>query len=235
MSFFAAFIRRQFLYQPPAPTTSFEGRIVIVTGSNVGLGLEASRSIVQLGAAKVILACRNVEKGKAAAKDIQDSTSCLPSTLDVWQLDMSSYASVQAFADRVKSELPRLDALLLNAGIQTFDFRIAEDDEETITINVVSLALLAFLLRPKLHETATTYKTQTHLTVTSSELYEMARFKERKASDGQIFPTLADKSKSSMMDRYNVSKLLEIFIIKQMAAMYPLKSSPVIINCVAPG
>jgi hypothetical protein len=43
--------------------------------------------------------------------------------------------------------------------------------------------------------------------VTASELYEVAKFKESKAPDGQIFATLADESKSDMMDRYNVSKL----------------------------
>jgi NAD(P)-dependent dehydrogenase (short-subunit alcohol dehydrogenase family) len=235
MSFFAAFIHRQFIYEPPAPTASFKGKTVIVTGSNVGLGLEASRWMVQLGASRVILACRNMDKGKAAAKDIQESTLCSPDIVDVWHLDLSSYASVQAFADKVKTELPRLDVLNLNAGIGTLKFRTTEDNEETITTNVVSLSLLAFLLHPKLRETATKYSTQTHITITASELYEVAKFKERKAPTGQIFATLNDKTKANMLDRYNVSKLLEVFLVKQMASMSPLSSSNVIVNCVAPG
>jgi hypothetical protein len=36
MSFFVAFIHRQFIYELPVPTTSFKGKIAIVTGSNVG-------------------------------------------------------------------------------------------------------------------------------------------------------------------------------------------------------
>jgi NAD(P)-dependent dehydrogenase (short-subunit alcohol dehydrogenase family) len=235
MSFLAAFIYRQFLSEPPVPTASFEGKTAIVTGSNVGLGLEACRWMVQLGASRVILACRNVEKGKAAAKDIQKTTSCSADMLDVWQLDLSSYASVLAFADRAKSELPRLDVLNLNAGIGTLQFRIAEGNEETINTNVISLTLLAFLLHPKLHETAVKYNTQTHITVTGSELYEVAKFKESKVPPGKIFATLNDKTKAKMSDRYNVSKLIEIFVIKQMATMSPLSSGNVIINCVAPG
>jgi NAD(P)-dependent dehydrogenase (short-subunit alcohol dehydrogenase family) len=104
------------------PTASFKGKTVIVTGSNVGLGLEASRWIVRLGASQVILACRNVEKGKAAAKDIQATTSCSSGSLQVWHLDISSYVSVQAFTDRVKAELPRLDVLLGDAGVGTNKF-----------------------------------------------------------------------------------------------------------------
>jgi NAD(P)-dependent dehydrogenase (short-subunit alcohol dehydrogenase family) len=235
MSFLAAFVQRQLFYEPPAPTASFQGQTVIVTGSNGGLGLEASRQIVQLGASKVILACRSIEKGRTAAKDIQESTSCAPDTLDVWQLDMGSYASVQAFADKAKSELARLDVLILNAGIRNAEFRMAEDDEETITVNVVSLALLGFLLHPKLHETAAKYGKNTHLTVTGSELYEMAKFKERGSPEGELFAALRDESKASMFDRYNVSKLLGIFIIKKMAALAPLADSSVIVNIIAPG
>jgi len=235
MSFLAAFIYTQFIYEPPVPTASYKGKTVIVTGSNVGLGKEACRWIVRLGASQVILACRNVEKGKLAAADIQATTSCSSDTLQVWHLDMSSYVSVLAFSDKVKAELPRLDAVLGNAGLRTTVFRETEDNEETITTNVVSLSLLSFLLHPILHKTALKYDTQSHFTVTASELYELANFKEHKGPTGQIFKTLADKNKSRMTDRYNVSKLLIIFVIKQMAAMSPISSSNVIVNCVAPG
>lgn len=217
------------------PTASFKGKTVIVTGSNVGLGLEACRWLVRLGASQVILACRNVEKGKAAAKDIRATTSCSPNVLQVWKLDMSSYDSVIAFAEKAKSELPRLDAVLANAGIATRTFGMTEDNEETITTNVVSLSLLAFLLRSKLHETSENFNTETHLTITASELYEVAKFQERNAPEGKIFATLNDKSTANMADRYNVSKLLEILFVKQMAAMFPMSSSKVVINCVAPG
>ncbi len=235
MSFFAAFIYRQFIYEPPVPTASFKGKTTIVTGASSGLGLEACRWMARLGASQIILACRNVEKAKAAAKDIQETTLCSSDTLQVWHLDMSSYASVQAFSDRVKAELPRVDVLMANAGVGTQKFRMTEDNEETITTNVVSMSLLAFLLHSKLRETADQHNTQTHITVTASELYEVAKFKERKAPAGQLFATLNDKSEASMFDRYNVSQLLEIFIVKQIAALSPISSSGVIVNSVAPG
>jgi NAD(P)-dependent dehydrogenase (short-subunit alcohol dehydrogenase family) len=230
------FIDRQFINNnPPNPTTSFAGKIVIVTGSNVGLGREACRKFVSLGASQVIIACRNLEKGKAAAKDIQATTSCSSDVLQVWHLDMSSYTSVISFAEKVKTELPRLDAFLANAGLVASKFKMTEDNEELITTNVVSTALLAFLVHPKLSETAKKFNTQTHLTYTGSELYVIAKLKEQTAPPGQLFAYLNDEKKANMGDRYNVSKLLGLFVIKQMAAMSPLSSSGVIINCVAPG
>jgi len=229
------FIYRQFIHEPPPPTASFKGKTVIVTGGSGGLGLEACRWMVRLGASQVIIACRNIEKGEAAAKDIQATTSCPSDTLQVWELDLSSYASVQEFSKRVTTELPRVDAFLANAGIGTRTFRMTEDNEETITTNVISTSLLAFLLHPKLRQTATKYNTHTHFTVTGSELYEVAVFKESKVPDGQIFATLNDKSKAVMSDRYNVSKLLDLYCIKEFAAMSPVNSSGVIVNCVAPG
>lgn len=235
MSFLAAFVYRQFIHEPPIPTASFKGRTAIVTGASSGLGLEACRWMVRLGASQVILACRNVDKAKTAAKDVEATTLCSSDTLQVWPLDMSSYSSVQAFSDRVKAELPRVDVLIANAGLGTQKFRMTEDNEETITTNVVSMSLLAFLLHSKLRETAAKYNTQTHFTVTASELYEVAKFKERNAPAGQLFATLNDKSTANMFDRYNVSKLLAIFIVKQIAVLSPINSSGVIVNCVAPG
>jgi NAD(P)-dependent dehydrogenase (short-subunit alcohol dehydrogenase family) len=232
---FSKFVHRQFIYEPPVPTASFKGKTVIVTGSNTGLGLEASRWIVRLEASKVILACRNLEKAKAAADNIRSTTKCGPDIVEVWHLDMSSYASVQAFAEKARTELPRLDAVLANAGMASTKFHITEDDEETITTNVVSTALLGFLLFPKLRETAERSGSQTYLTFTASELYETAKFNERKAPDGQIFAFFNDKKNFKMMDRYDTSKLLDVFIVKQMAALAPLDSNKVIVNCVAPG
>lgn len=64
------------------------------TGANIGLGKEAARHFVQLNAAKVIIACRSVEKGENAKQDIE-STTGRKGVVDVWQLDLQSYDSVR--------------------------------------------------------------------------------------------------------------------------------------------
>lgn len=235
MPFVTSFLHRQLLSQLPEPTTSFKGRTVIVTGSNTGLGRETCRWIVRLGASHVILACRNVGKGDAAAKDIMTTTGCSKETLEVWQIDMASYESVKAFAVRVKTELPRLDVLIANAGINSQEFRLLEDNEAQVTINCVSLFLLGFLLLPTLRNTAIQYNTQTHFTITSSDLHETAKFEERRAPPGQIFAALNDGAKFPGGDRYATSKLLEILVVREIASLLPVEANNVIINCVSPG
>jgi NAD(P)-dependent dehydrogenase (short-subunit alcohol dehydrogenase family) len=90
------------------------GRTAVVTGANSGLGLETARELARKGA-RVVLACRNAEKGAAAAKDVE---SCAPGA-DVMlaALDLGSLDSVRAFADRFKSEHGGADLLINNAGV----------------------------------------------------------------------------------------------------------------------
>jgi len=108
-------LRSQVTVSIPVPTASFAGETVIITGANTGLGREAAKHIVRLGASKVILACRNVSKGEEARVYIEKETK-KTGTTEVWELDMSNYDSVKRFARRAEKE-ERLDAVILNAGI----------------------------------------------------------------------------------------------------------------------
>lgn len=145
------FLRSQFFSIPPYPTKKYTSQTIIVTGSNAGLGLEASRHFVRLDAAKVILAVRNVEKGEAAKRSIEQSTG-RTGVVEVWQLDLAQYESVKSFTEKAMG-LERLDVLVENAGIVTFQFKMMEEDESSVTTNVVSPVLHALLLLPKLRET----------------------------------------------------------------------------------
>ena len=120
----------QFFVKLPVPTQSFAGQTIIITGSNTGLGREAASHILELGAAKVILAVRNVSKGEAAKKHISTHSARLNAQdlIEVWELDLSNYESVKAFAKRAES-LDRIDAVIQNAGISTDQFAVAEDNE----------------------------------------------------------------------------------------------------------
>ena len=114
------FFDSQFFRTPKYPTKSFSNQVVIVTGSNVGLGLEAARHFYRLNCAKLILAVRTVSKGQAAKESILSSVkhrSDGADALEIWPLDLSSTKSTLAFADRVKKDLPRLDLIVENAGV----------------------------------------------------------------------------------------------------------------------
>jgi retinol dehydrogenase 12 len=200
MGFLTSFFYSQLFVSLPKPTTPFTGKTVIVTGANTGLGFEAAKHIVGLNAKKVILACRNLQKGEAARQVIEDSTG-RKNVVEVWHLDLDLYDSVKKFAARAGSELSRLDAVIENAGIMTSAFRLAEENESTITVNVISTFLLAMLLLPQLHKTQQKYGVETTLTIVASELHWVAKFPERESAPGEIFNTLNDKAMAQMGDR----------------------------------
>jgi NAD(P)-dependent dehydrogenase (short-subunit alcohol dehydrogenase family) len=230
-----SFLYSQLIQTLPYPKASFAGKSVIVTGSNVGLGKEAARHMVRLGASPLILAVRSLEKGNAAKEDIERSTGCAKGTIRVWELDMANYGSVQKFATRAERELERVDILLANAGIASFEFTRAEGNEKMITVNVVSTFLLTLLMMPKLKETAKEFNTRPVVTITSSEVHGHTDFPEKSSPPGQIFQTLNDESKADMNSRYPVSKLLEVFGVRAFADRYPSSSFPITLNTVNPG
>lgn len=220
------FIWSQLFVRLPYPSHSFSGQTVIVTGSNVGLGKEAARHFARLDAAKVILAVRNTTAGEEAAKDIQATTG--RNVCEVWKLDLGSYESVKEFAARA-SKLPRIDVLLENAGIAVQKFKMMEKDESTVTVNVVSTFLLALLLLPKLQETKTKFNTTPTITIVSSEVHGWVKFTEWQ--DDDVFATLSDEKKAKMSERYPLSKLLEVLVIKEIAP----KINGVTLNMLNPG
>lgn len=253
MSFLLKFLHSQLFLSLPYPEAEFSGQTVIVTGSNVGLGFEAAQHFTRLNAKKVILAVRSLEKGEAAKKSIEESTK-RTGAVEVWQLDLSSYESVKQFVQRAEA-LERLDVIVENAGIATDKYKVFEDNESTITTNVVSTFLLALMILPKLRETSTKFNVTPHLVIVSSEVHYFTSFPERTSPN--IFQTLNDKETANMHDRYVsicwegigsdvigadslpryiVSKLLEVFFVRELASRTVVNSKPdVIINYLNPG
>ncbi|KAB2569740.1 Short chain dehydrogenase sol3 [Lasiodiplodia theobromae] len=238
VSYFSNFFYSQLFVTVPKPTTSFKDRIVIVTGGNIGLGLETARTIASLGAAKVVISSRSTSKGEAARADILETTKREPAAVEVWPLDLCSFDSVRAFALRAKS-LPRLDALVCNAGIATNIFKLAEGHESSITTNVISTFLLSFLLFPLLKETATRTGSLSHLVIVSSEVHFFTQLAERKKDPNlPIFDILRSKENSDMQDRYNVSKLLDLLVVRELCTPPDGPASgtyPVVISAPHPG
>ena len=191
------FVLTQLFTRLPYPTNDHSGQTIIVTGSNVGLGFEASRHFTRLNAEKVILAVRSLEKGQKAKESIEESTQ-RHGVVEVWQLDLSSYESVKQFANRAEG-LKRLDVLVENAGIAKNQYSVLEDNEAQITVNVVSTFLLGLLLLPKLRESGSKYNFTPHLSIVSSEVHGWTELTEKHAPE--IFKELNDKEKADMEQR----------------------------------
>ncbi|KAF4976413.1 hypothetical protein FZEAL_6917 [Fusarium zealandicum] len=234
----AEFIRHQSSSLPMALTaTECAGKTYIVTGSNIGLGLECSKHLVKLGSKKVIMAVRSLERGQAALAAVEAET-LVKGVAEVWQLDMGDYGSVKTFAARVERDLERVDGILENAAAANGSWIVTEGMESTIAVNVVGTVLLAVLLMPYLSRCAKNFRIQPRIGIVTSGLGF-----SREVDLSKIDKTrgiLGDVNDSSKWDidgtnRYSLSKLLQVFAVRRLAQLAPVEKTGIIINLIGPG
>lgn len=127
---------------------SFNGT-AIITGANTGVGEQVARALAEM-ARRVVLCCRNTEKGEGARQRI---LSVHPAaTVEVEELDLSSLSSVRGFVKRWKErEDQTIELLCCNAGgVQLAKNKTEDGHEATYQINALSHHLLAMELLPSL-------------------------------------------------------------------------------------
>src|SRR4029453_7740437 len=90
------------------------GRTAVITGANTGLGYETAAALAAKGA-HVVLAVRNLDKGKAAADLITTRTP--GASVALQELDLSSLESIRSAADELRSKYDSIDLLINNAGV----------------------------------------------------------------------------------------------------------------------
>ena len=128
------------------------GRTFVVTGANSGIGLVAARAAARAGA-RVVLAVRDVARGRAAAATIEGNT-------EVRQLDLADLASVRAFADAWDGDL---DVLVNNAGVMGVpELRTADGFELQFGTNHLGPFALTNLLLPQLSDRVVTVASGAH-------------------------------------------------------------------------
>jgi NAD(P)-dependent dehydrogenase (short-subunit alcohol dehydrogenase family) len=90
------------------------GRVAVITGANTGLGYETAAALAAKGA-QVVLAVRNLDKGKDAALRIGQTTP--GAKVELQELDLTSLDSVRSAAEQLKSDHDSIDLLINNAGV----------------------------------------------------------------------------------------------------------------------
>jgi NAD(P)-dependent dehydrogenase (short-subunit alcohol dehydrogenase family) len=128
-----------------------DGKTVIITGANSGIGFEAARAFSRRGA-RVVFACRSPKKAEKAISLLREEFP--DAEMKFIPLDLSSLTSVKEFADQFSGHYNRLDVLLNNAGIMMVPFGITEDGfEKQIGINHFGHFALTGLLMGHLEKT----------------------------------------------------------------------------------
>lgn len=183
--------------------------------------------------------------------------------VEVWPLDLCSFDSVRAFCRRAESELERLDVLLENAAMLAITHGgMAEGYEVQVTTNVLSTFLMVLMLLPLMKRTAATFNVEPVVTLVGSEghfwvsidippdkrggsittrtisllTHEISQTRFVEKDQPRIFE--AFRPGGAMQERYMTTKLLDILIMRELAAQLDAANagtSPVVVNAANPG
>ena len=175
-----------------------EGKTVVITGGNSGIGLEAARECAYKGM-NVILAVRSLERGQIALDDIKKDFP--QSNISLMRLDLSEEHSIKEFANEIIKDKIDIDVFYHNAGIFRQPFSLKEGKDIVTSTNYFGPFLLTSLLLPYLKALPHEVK----MIITGSVAIRWAKLK---------LDSLYPNPKPSRMTRYSNSKLLDSYLFK---------------------
>ncbi|EDV92435.1 retinol dehydrogenase 12 [Drosophila grimshawi] len=195
-----------------------DGKVVIVTGCNTGIGKETVLELARRGA-KIYMACRDPSRCEATRIEIIDRTQ--NQQLYNRSLDLGSLESVRNFVARFKTEETRLDLLINNAGIMACPRSLTSDGyEQQLGVNHLGHFLLTNLLLDRLKQA-----TPSRIVVVSSAAYLFGRINR---SD-----LMSERNYSKFFGAYAQSKLANILFTRKLSNL--LHGTGVTVNCCHPG
>jgi len=196
-----------------------DGKTVIITGANTGIGKETALDLAQRGA-RVILACRDTSKAYAAKDDIIQKSG--NANVEIRQLDLASLSSVRNFAAGILQTESRLDVLINNAGCAGYaEKQLTEDGlEYQMQANYFGHFLLTNLLLGLLKKSA-----PSRIVNVSSIAHKWAKELD--------FTNLNSEKNYDPSNIYNTSKLCQILSTRHLAPL--VIKSGVTVNCLHPG
>ncbi|KAL5487320.1 hypothetical protein EMCRGX_G019909 [Ephydatia muelleri] len=211
-------IRRYFAGGVCYSKVTLDGKTVIITGANTGIGKETAVDLARRGA-RVILACRSEEKGEEAVVEVRARSG--NDKVVFRRLDLASLESVRQFASSILEEEPTIDILINNAGVMACPYAKTEDGfEMQFGVNHLAHFLLTNLLLDRLKEAPTA-----RIVNVSSIAYRRAK--------GINFDDLNSEKSYSPFLAYGQSKLANILFTRSLAKR--LAGTSVIANCLHPG
>ncbi|KAM9320825.1 retinol dehydrogenase 14 [Gastrophryne carolinensis] len=194
------------------------GKTVLITGANCGIGKATAAELLRREA-RVILACRDLDRAEEAARQLRHETGD-SGEIVIRELDLASLRSVRSFCLQITKEEPRLDVLINNAGVFQCPYTKTEDGfEMQFGVNHLGHFLLTHLLLGLLKSSA-----PSRVVVVSSKLYKY----------GEInFDDLNSERSYSRSFGYSRSKLANILFTRELARR--LEGTGVTVNVLHPG
>jgi len=192
------------------------GKVCVVTGGNTGLGKAVALEFARRNA-RVIIACRDNEKANAAADDIRRKVK--NADVDVYHLDLASFASVRSCADAIKEKEEGIDILVNNAGLMSCPFMLSRDGiEMQFAVNHLGHFLFTNLLLDKMKE-----REEARIIIVSSALYKKASID---------FVNYNDEKFYEPGPAYGRSKLANLLFTRELSRRLP---EGITVNSMHPG
>ena len=199
--------------------SEMNGKTVIVTGGNSGIGLETAVELAAQGA-RVIITARDPERGKAALDDIKTRSG--RDQVELVVFDLASMASVREGAAELLARCPRIDVLVNNAGLVLSERSETVDGfESTFAINHLGPFLLTNLLLDRIKSSA------------PSRIVNVSSTAHNAVRKGLDFDDLQATKSYSGMRVYSASKLANILFTTELARR--LEGTGVTANSLHPG
>lgn len=185
-------------------SNKLDGKTVVITGANTGIGKEVAKELARRNA-RVIMACRDIQRGERAAEDIQKEVC--QGQIVVRKLDLASFNSIRDFAKDVTLAEDKINILINNAGVFGPPFSLTEDGyETTFAVNHLGHFLLTNLLLEKLAASA-----PARIIIVSSKLYERAKMNFNNINSEEEYKGIAAYAQSklaNMLFSFELSKRL---------------------------
>jgi len=197
-----------------------QGKTVVVTGGNSGIGFETAAALAAMGA-RVIVTARNADKGRAAVAAIAER-SAGDARVQLVVFDLADLSSVRRGAGEILEQAPRLDVLVNNAGLVLSERAETVDGfEATLATNHLGPFLLTNLLLERIKSSA------------PARIVNVASTAHNAARKGMPFDDLQSKKNYATMRVYGQSKLANILFTLELARR--LEGSGVTANSLHPG
>jgi len=228
-------VREQLATVPPVEHEDLSGKTVVVIGANVGLGFEAAKHIARMNPGRIILGCRNKERGEAAAIKLKAESGY--GSAELWIIDLARISSVVDFAERFEKDGGRIDILLLNAGTTPSARQqlTADGYEPTFQVNNLCTSLLALRLLPIMLRTGEKHHSIPRIVVVSSGVHYRTKIDKDvfDSPNGLVKFGKLEYSEIEPSGRYRDSKLLNVFFARGLSER--LRDKSLIVNAVDPG
>ena len=120
------------------------GKIVMITGANSGIGKETAVELAKMGAT-VIIVCRNKDRGEEALKEIKERANS--EKVELFLADLANQTSIRSMVKDFKKKHDKLHVLINNAGVWLRKrYTTSEGYEKTVAVNHLGHFLLTYLL-----------------------------------------------------------------------------------------